>query len=224
MTKNRPSNKLMLIGDADNDLLSAAVLWKHHLHLSAYYHFAQAIEKYLKVLLIDTDPKYKNGHLPKNSAGNAYIPTCYWGHDLKKLALQLPNEEKYNFYKKDKIKHLKEYSKYNESTRYSILGIPKDKEGKLSAEEVRQRDQEKKVKLYTSENLKHIQELIYRLRNDIEIDLDDYLLGIALRGHPQEHPDKKINFDYDGGIKKSAEILKEIFPNADEFVRWKKSV
>ncbi len=221
MTKNRPSNKLTLIFDADNDLLAAAVLWKYHLHLPSYYHFAQAIEKYLKVLLIDTDQEYKNDHLPKNSAGNPYIP--HWGHNLKELALRLPNEEKYNFYKKDKIKHLEEYSKYNESTRYLILGTPKKKEGNLSSEKIREKDQKKVVKSYTSKELSHIQELIYRLRNDIEIELDDYPLGMAIRGHHQEHPDEKTNFEYWGGIKKSAEILKEIFSNADEFVRWKKS-
>ena len=156
MTKNRPSNKHNLIADADNDLLSAAVLWKHHLHLSAYYHFAQAIEKYLKVLLIDTDPMHKDDHLPKNSAGNPYIP--YWGHDLTELAQKLPKGKKYNFYKKDKIKHLEEYSKYNESTRYSILGTPKNKERNLSSEEIREKDQKKVVKSYTSKELYHFQQ------------------------------------------------------------------
>ncbi len=34
---------------------------------------------------------------------------------------------------------------------------------------------------------------------------------------------EKTNFEYWSGIKKSAEILKEIFPNVDDFVRWKKS-
>jgi hypothetical protein len=80
--QNRPSNKLTLITDADNDLLAAAVLWKHDLHMQSYYHFIQAIEKYLKVLLIDTNPEYKSSNLPQNGAGNPYIP--YWGHDLEK--------------------------------------------------------------------------------------------------------------------------------------------
>ena len=63
-------------------MLAAAVLWKHDLHMQSYYHFIQAIEKYLKVLLIDTNPEYKSSNLPQNGAGNPYIP--YWGHDLEK--------------------------------------------------------------------------------------------------------------------------------------------
>jgi hypothetical protein len=221
--QNRPSNKLTLITDADNNLLAAVVLWKHDLHMQSYYHFIQAIEKYLKVLLIDTNPEYKSSNLPQNSAGNPYIP--YWGHDLEKLAQKLPNESRYDFYKKDKIKCLKEYSKYNEATKYSILGTPKDKEGKLSAEEIEQRDKEKEVKSFDSKKiLKDVWELILKLRNDIQIDVDDYWLGIVIRGHHFNSPEKEVaSLKFYPGIKKSVEMLKEIFPDSDKLVRWKKN-
>ena len=185
-----------LIYNADLDLLAAGVLYEHKVLGSlSFYHLAQAIEKYLKVLLIDIN--YKDGKLPVDQAGNTYIP--YQGHRIDILASKLPNDEKYNFYKKDVINKLEEYSKYNEALRYAIV------------------DKEKKVDGISSDELKIMGEIILKLRNEISIveNIDDYPLGMAVRGC---HFRSLSEIDIEE--KKVSKPLEKIFPNLSDFVRF----
>ena len=131
----------------------------------------------------------------------------------------MPNDVKYDFYKKEKLESLKKFSKLNESARYSILGTHIDREGKRTPEEIKKLDEEKEVPINTPQIKKDLWELVLRLRNDIELGLDDYPLAIVLRNHHFNSPENQTDIKV---WEESAKILKETFSDWRKLIRWKK--
>jgi argininosuccinate synthase len=190
--KNKHPQYGTFIYDADTHLLSAGSLGLTNMR-HAYFHITQAIECYLKAFLLQVENPY--GYVSKNDKSKNK------SHNLKLLASSLPT--KYEFYREPRIvKALEEYSAYNEAARYS--------------------DSSKLDKGFNSSELKLMQEIINNLRNDILmlIEIDDYPLGIAVRGSHFRSPNEIIQNITIIAEREKADLLKKIFPELDKFVKW----
>jgi HEPN domain-containing protein len=177
---------------ADEDVLSIGVLIAASRFLLAFYHSTQAIEKYLKALFLSIlDP---DGKILTWEDIKKWLQT----HELDQLALYCSG--RYPFYKEEKtLSYLKELSKYNQFTRYPWTMV--------------------KNVLSFDEFFK-LEKILLNLRNDIPIEVDDYPLGIAVRGFFYRAPDRKINDWTSEGNAFAVEYLRKIFPRLNEFVRW----
>ena len=178
---------------ADYDLLAFAFLYQGGLRLPAFYHGTQAAEKYLKALalsIIDPDGVTETPRTAK------WIRT----HDLSKLAQRC--ESKYSFYSKAAIKTvLQRFTEFDQLARYPWV---KQEYGNG----------------FNSTDLDVFTELIHRLRNDIPIHLDDYPLGMAVRGFHQAQPHHEANKYFLGDMTPSVAALRGFFPNVEALVRW----
>jgi HEPN domain-containing protein len=176
---------------ADLDLLAFAYLWQGGLRVLGYYHAVQAIEKYLKALalsIIDPD-------------GTVETPsTSKWlrTHDLSKLTERC--EKQHPYYGQDRIKAiLKRFTEFDQLARYPWV---KQELGNG----------------FTSADQPIYVELITHLRKDIPIQLDDYPLGIQVRGFHQGHPEYVPGFLSD--LAPAVAALRTIFPDIKDLVRW----
>ncbi len=177
---------------ADSDLLAFARLYTGGLHVLGYYHAIQAIEKYLKALALSIiDP-----------TGNSETPeTNRWllNHNLVRLANRCGS--KYPYYKEPKsLKLLERFSEFDQSTRYPWV-LQKLGNG------------------FTSADIPLIWDLLFHLRTDIPIEKDDYMLGMAVRGYHQNHPEIPTNLLQNPGLADSVAALQAVFPDIRKLVR-----
>lgn len=178
---------------ADHDMLAFCLLAWGGLYLQAFYHGTQAIEKYLKALCLSIiDP-----------LGTTDTPTTQpWirTHDLVKLARRC--EQKFPYYGQPEfIAHLERIAEFDQATRYPWV-LRKYGNG------------------FTGADIPIFEEITHRLRNDIPIIVDDYPLGMEVRGgyfHGDGNTPHPGWFHYPHA---AIEALKQVFPSLNEFVRW----
>lgn len=178
------------IAHADDDLLAFGLLIRGGLLPLGFYHGAQAIEKYLKALVLSIiDP-----------AGTQETPqTKPWlrTHDLEKLAVRC--QQKFSHYADQAvIANLKRFAEFDQATRYPW--VPRTLGNG-----------------FCSEDIPVIGELCKQLRNDLPISVDNYKLGMEVRGYfhgDRSHPDTT----WQHYSHEAVEALRGVLPNLEDFV------
>ena len=120
-------------------------------------------------------------------------------HDLKKLAQRCAKQFPY-YGSADTTRKLALFTEFDQATRYPWV-------------------QRTLGNGFKSTDIPLIWDLIRHLRTDIPIKLDDYLLGMVVRGHHQGQPNavnQGINNRY--GLSKVAVV--RMFPDVATIVRW----
>jgi HEPN domain-containing protein len=176
---------------ADNDLLAFGLLIRGGLMPLGFYHGIQAIEKYLKALVLSIlDP-----------AGTRETPqTQRWlrTHDLEKLATECG--ETYAFYSEPNVAaNLRRFTEFDQATRYPWVNRNLGNG-------------------FSGEDISVIAELCKRLRNDLPITIDNYKLGMEVRGY--FHGDRsKRDHTCDYYSHEAVSALRSIVPSISDFVR-----
>jgi hypothetical protein len=177
---------------ADWDLLAFAWLNEGGLRVPGFYHATQAVEKYLKALALSIPDPDGVTETPSNKK---------WlhRHELDKLAMRCA--AKFPFYGNPEIQaQLKRFSEFDQRARY-----PWTKQELGNG--------------FVSSDVPLLCDLVRHLRIDIPIKVDDYILGMLLRGHHQGHPDEtSANLD-DAELERCVAALRRIFPGVDAIVR-----
>ncbi len=180
------------IDHADEDFLAFGILSVSGLPRSASYHGTQAIEKYFKAL-------HSSIHDPQGVS--ATTETVKWlgrTHNLEELAVKC--KDKYPSFSEDStLNSLRRLSKFDQTTRYPWV------KGEDESD-------------FQGSDIDIFGELILRIRNELPIDRDDYLLGMEVRGyfHLSKMPHPARDFYPHHGV----EALRSLFPNINDFVRW----
>jgi hypothetical protein len=180
------------VGYADWDLLSFGWLYDGALRVAAYYHATQAIEKYLKALTLSIlDP---NG-VTETPLNKRWMRT----HKLEALVMRCASH--YPFYSQPEIQaRLKRFSEFDQLARYPWT-------------------EQKLGNGFTSTDVPLLCDLIRQLRTDLPIKVDDYILGMLLRGHHHGRPESKAKLGWDDELARCVAALRRVFPNVDAIVR-----
>jgi HEPN domain-containing protein len=177
---------------ADWDLLSFAWLYEGGLRVSSFYHATQAVEKYLKALTLSV-------HDPDGISQTALNNRQIWTHDLEELAEMCAGQ--FPFYgQPDILARLKRFSEFDQVARYPWT-------------------QQKHGNGFTTADLPLFWELIQHLRTDLPIKLDDYILGMLVRGHHHGRPELKANPYSMAELGAGVAALRHVFPDVDKIVR-----
>lgn len=179
------------IAHADEDLLAFGLLVRGGLVPLGFYHGVQAIEKYLKALVLSViDP-----------AGTDATPqTQNWlvTHKLEKLAARCQPNFPY-YCEPGLTANLKRFAEFDQATRYpwtpQNLGNG-----------------------FCTEDIPVIGDLCKRLRNDLPINVDNYTLGMEVRGYfhgDRSRPDRSWRHYSHEAVG----ALRLVLPNLEEFVR-----
>jgi hypothetical protein len=178
---------------ADQDLLSFA--WLHHggLRVAGYYHATQAIEKYLKSLALSIlDPDGETETALNN-------PWIYY-HNLVTLGERCA--PRFPFYgQPDILARLRRFSEFDTVARYPWV-------------------EQKHGNGFTGADDPLLLDLVYHIRTDLPIKLDDYPLGMLVRGHHHNHPEAKTNLYMLREHAACLVALRNMFPHVDKIVRW----
>ncbi len=181
------------VGYADQDLLSFALLYSGGIRVPGYYHATQAIEKYLKALtlaIIDPDGQ------TETAANNRWLHT----HDLTELAQRCTVQ--FPYYGTTEIAaRLNRFSEFDQVARY-----PWTRQAHGNG--------------FNSVDIPLLWDLIRRLRTDIPIRTDDYLLGMVVRGHHHGRPEAMINQHQLADFRLGSVALRRMFPDVHAIVRW----
>lgn len=178
---------------ADLDVLAFAVLFQSGLRVAGYYHGTQAIEKYLKALAVVLDP----------SGVSAAGVAARWlrTHDLNQLAGRC--KAHYPFYGQTRIAaKLKQFSEFDQCARYPWV------------------EQKYGNGFNSGEFLPVFWELTKQLRNDIPMSVDNYPLGIGIRGRYYREPTHEVNEYLLLDLKPGVTALRSLFPDVNSLVRW----
>jgi hypothetical protein len=178
---------------ADNDLLAFAWLFHGGLRVPSYYHATQSVEKYLKALAI-------SGVDPNGISVGSKTTRWVYTHDLCELAERC--KDKYPYYSETSVlERLRRFTEFDKVARYPLV-------------------QQNHGNGFTSADVPVLLGLIEHLRTDIPITLDDYPLGILVRGFHQGRPEARANDNMRINLAPSLVALRVLFPNLGKIVRW----
>jgi HEPN domain-containing protein len=182
------------VAHADDDVLAFAWLLQGGLHVKSYYHAIQAIEKYLKGLALSIeDPTGRTHPYPIHKR---------WldDHNLARLARRCSKQ--FPYYGTAVVQAtLERFSEFDQATRYPWVT-------------------QKLGNGFTSADVPVMVSFMHRLRNDIPIVLDDYSLGILVRGHHHNHPEHVVNQHWAALQAPALNAARRIIPNIDKMIRW----
>lgn len=180
------------VGYADRDLLSFAWLYEGGLRVPGYYHATQAVEKYLKALALSTlDPD----GVTETALNKKWIRA----HDLDKLGTRCA--ARFPFYGQSETQaRLKRFSEFDQAARYPWA---KQRLGNG----------------FIGSDVPLLCDLVRRLRTDLPIKVDDYILGMVLRGHHQGRPETSANLQDLAEFRGCVAALRRVFPGVDTIVR-----
>lgn len=189
--KAKPTPWGNFINHADYDVLAYALLMGGGLFIQSFYHGTQAIEKYMKALIWSQNESISSEEFLKNHSH----------HKLSKLANVL--KQYFPFYGEEAvISKIKILEEYDQATRYPFV-TTKYSNG------------------FKSSELFNINKLILRLRNDLPITRDDYILGMTIRGCHQGKPENKLSKSMLNYMEKAISEVRVIFgKEVNELVRW----
>ncbi|HEV7674590.1 MAG TPA: HEPN domain-containing protein [Candidatus Angelobacter sp.] len=193
MTRIRPPLWGNFVDHADWDLLSFAWLFEGGLHLPAFYHATQAVEKYLKALTLSIlDPDGET----ETALNNRWLRT----HDLAALAERCA--VRFPFYGKSEIStQLRRFSEFDQAARYPWA-------------------EQKHGNGFTSADVPLLCDLVRKIRTDLPIKVDDYILGMLVRGHHHGRSEAGTNNYLLARLSGSLAALRRTFPEVDRIVRW----
>jgi hypothetical protein len=178
---------------ADNDFLSFAWLYRGALIVHGFYHATQAIEKYFKSLALSIiDP---NGDT-ETVRNNRWLLS----HDL--VALASRSVAHYPYYgQPDVLSRLRRFAEFDQCARYPWV-------------------EQKHGNGFTGADLPLIWDMVLHLRSEIPIKIDDYPLGLFIRGHHHGHPEYQANLSMLNLIGGPLEATRLMFPELNKIVRW----
>jgi HEPN domain-containing protein len=185
----------LFIGHADDDLIAFAVLWANApLSRAPFFHAQQAIEKYLKALVLSIGDPLGENLTPINTP---WIKR----HDLMALAERCAPEFPY-YGDAATIEKLRFFNELNQGLRYPWVAR---NGGSLSVKKVH-----------------WLEELVHHLRNDVPIVLDNYMLAMLVRGY--FHQDPSVRFPQSEEVlplyAPSIAALRATFDDLEGLVRW----
>jgi HEPN domain-containing protein len=181
------------IGHGDKDVLAFAWLLQGGLFVTGYYHATQALEKYLKALALSIVDPPGTTHPSQHRR---------WlnDHNLARLAGRCTSQ--YPYYGEAKIQAaLARFTEFDQAARYPYV------ERTLGNS-------------FDGCDLPLICELLIHLRRDIPIIIDDYPLGMLLRGHHQNHPEYADSAPYVALHASAVAAARRVIPNIEQMVRW----
>jgi len=179
------------IAYADWDLASFAWLFRGGLRVPSYYHATQALEKYLKSLALSIIDPNGTTETPNN---NRWLRD----HNLERLASRCAAQYPY-YGQPETLARLRRFSEFDQRARYPWV-------------------EQQHGNGFTSEDVPLFWELFLHLRVDIPIKVDDYPLGMLIRGHHQGHPENLTAPMFDLADCRTAVQL--MFPEVNKIVRW----
>ena len=157
-----------------------------------YYHATQAVEKYLKALALSIlDPD----GVTETALNKKWIRT----HNLNKLAKRCA--ARFPFYGQAEAQaRLKRFSEFDQAARYPWA-------------------EQKLGNGFNSSDVPLLCDLVRHLRTDLPIKVDDYILGMVLRGHHQGRPETSANLQSLAEFGRCVTALRRVFPGVDTIVR-----
>ena len=195
MTKKAPRWGSMVF-NADMDVVAGGVLISKWFLVEGYYHWTQALEKYLKALcltIFDPDETKSMEEWVK------FLMDRKMGHNLLNLARYCADT--FPVYGDQEIMDdLARFSSFDQATRYPWV-------------------KNEPAEGFSGKDIAVFFELIRQLRNDLTIEKDDYPLGILLRGYHHGDPNKTISAPQFAIQRKAVLELKEFFPDLDSLAR-----
>jgi HEPN domain-containing protein len=178
----------------DYDVLSFALLLQGGLLVPAYYHAAQAMEKYLKALALSiADPVGETHPIPQHKR---------WlkGHSLTDLADRC--KVRFPYYGEAGAQAaLGRFSEFDKAARY-----PWERQTLGNG--------------FAGADIPLICELLVHMRADIPITFDDYPLGIFVRGHHHNRPECPVNPHLAALQAPAIDAARKMIPNINKMVRW----
>lgn len=195
-TPTRPPLWGNFVAHADEDLLAFGLLIEVNLGALAFYHSTQAIEKYLKALVLALLD-------PIGAVETPLIQKELITHDLVKLAERCTKADSY-YGQPDTHAHLKRFSEFDQVSRYPWTNQDLGNG-------------------FSSDDIPIVGKICQHLRNDLPITCDNYVLGMRVRGY--FHGDRtRIYPAWDHQSDEAVQALRRVLPNIDEFVRgWDRS-
>ena len=179
---------------ADYDVLAFAWLFQGGLHVAAYYHATQAVEKYLKGLALSIiDPAGVTHPYPSNKR---------WlqDHNLARLAERC--SQQFSYYGTAGVQAtLKRFAEFDQLARYPWV-------------------EQTQGNGFTSADIPVICEVLLRLRTDIPLVKDDYPLGMFVRGHHHGHPEHAVNSNLAAMQAPALAAARRMIPNIEQMIRW----
>jgi hypothetical protein len=194
--KQSPPRWGNLVYHADNDFLAFGILVNEGLFVEGYYHAIQSIEKYLKALALTI---YDPTQLKSNEEWVKWLKKH--SHSLEKLGNYCGSQYPY-FINPSINTLLKKFSEYDQATRYPWV------ERSLGNG-------------FSGSDIPIIFDIIKTARNSLPILIDDYPLGIYVRGHHYEDVNHKVSDPLSTTLINSVNKLKNIFPQIEKMVRVK---
>ena len=194
--RTRPPLWGNFVARADEDLLAFGLLLEGNLSALAFYHSTQAIEKYLKALVLALLD-------PIGAVETPFTQKWLKTHDLVKLAQPCTKAD--SFYgQADTHAHLKRFSEFDQVSRYPWTNQDLGNG-------------------FSSEDISVVGEICQHLRKDLPIACDNYELGMRVRGY--FHGDRaKISPAWDRHSLEAVQALRRVLPNIEEFVGgWDRS-
>jgi hypothetical protein len=183
-----------LVGYADYDLLAFAVLRQSGLLKVSFYHAAQALEKYLKALVISivAPTARTSSHPPYRK--------LLISHDLVGLAQICGGV--YPYYTNTDVHNaLSKFAGFDQATRYPWITKTMSNG-------------------FTTADIPLFSELFLHLRSDLPIVRDDYILGMSIRGHHHKHPELPAPALLTSTVGPAIAAARSVIPQIDEMVRW----
>jgi HEPN domain-containing protein len=187
----RPPQWGNLVFHADKDILALGVLAYAQQYSQAFYHGTQAIEKYLKALYLSTKGAHATTDTEKCLRGKD-------GHDLVKLAQKCGQEYPYCI-QDDVLVSLQRFAEFDQLARYPWVD-------------------QNHGNGFRGEDIFVIAEIARRLRNYIPIQIDNYPLGMEVRGY--FHNSGKSDPRSPLYSHQAVDALRKVIPNINLFVRW----
>lgn len=195
--KPKPPRWGNLVYHADHDFIAFGILLDAGLIVEGYYHGVQSIEKYLKALALTI---YDPSQLKSNEEWINWLKK--YSHNLEKLGNYCGSNFPY-FKEQNTNETLRRFSEFDQATRYPWV--------------------EKTLgKGFTGSDIPIFFNIIKNARNSLPILIDDYPLGIYVRGHHYENVNHKIDSPISQPIINSVKKIKRIFPEIEKLVRFKK--
>lgn len=191
MATGRPPIWGNFLAHADEDLLAFGLLIRNGMLRPGFYHGVQAIEKYLKSLVLSILDPTGTEETPSMRRSIAT-------HKLDELAAMC--QATFPHYGESSVIHdLKRFTEFDQATRYpwakQVMGNG-----------------------FCSVDTPVIGELCKRLRNDLPITLDNYKLGMEVRGY---YHGNRLRPDgtWEQYSHEAVAALRSVLPSLSEFVR-----
>ena len=194
--EQRPPRWGSLVYHADHDFIAFGILIVGGLFVEGFYHGVQSIEKYLKALALTI---YDPSQLKSNEECINWLRK--YSHNLEKLGNYCSSNFLY-FSKPKTNETLKRFSEFDKATRYPWV------ERTLGNG-------------FSGSDIPVFFDIIKNARNSLPISIDDYPLGIYVRGHHYENVNYKIDDPLSQPIINSVKKIKRIFPEIEKLVRIK---